>query len=61
MTTVNWVSIGVTAALAAAYIILRIYVKRKSDEYDGLGGIIKRRKPPAAIPAETQKTDENPS
>ena len=40
MTLMNWISIGITAALVAAYIVLKIYAKRKTEQYDGLGGII---------------------
>ena len=44
MTLINWISIGVVVALIIIFIILKTYVKRKTDEYDGLGGIIKRKK-----------------
>lgn len=30
MTLMNWISIGITAALVAAYIVLKIYAKRKT-------------------------------
>ena len=61
MTLMNWISIGITAALVAAYIVLKIYAKRRTEQYDGLGGIITRRRA-AANPSEPeQKTTENDS
>jgi len=46
MTPINWIGIGITTILIIIYVVLRIYVKRKKDEYDGLGGITKKKKPP---------------
>lgn len=42
MTWMNWISIGITIVVIVVYITLKIYVKRKMDQYDGLGGIITR-------------------
>lgn len=58
MTWMNWISIGITAALVAAYIILKIYAKRKTDQYDGLGGIITRRKAAVKPSGPEQKAAE---
>lgn len=56
MTLMNWISIGITAALVVAYIVLKIYAKRKTDQYDGLGGIITRRKATVKPAGPEQKT-----
>lgn len=59
MTTTNWISIGIAAAFIMIYAVLKIYVKRKTDQYDGLGGIITRRKKPEDKPDAEQNTPGN--
>ena len=40
MTLMNWISIGITAALVAAYIVLKIYAKLKPNNTTGWVGLL---------------------
>ena len=59
MTLMNWISLGVAAVLVVAYIILKVYAKRKFDQYDGLGGIITRPKTGVRPPKSERSTSAN--
>jgi len=53
MTIVSWIGVGIAIVLLIIFIILKSYVKRKTDEYDGLWGFI--------IKKNGSKTKENNS
>ena len=61
MTPFGWICLGITAVIVIIYIILKIYVNRKIKQYDGLGGIIKRKKTSIVPLNPKNETDESRS
>jgi len=61
MTFSNWIGVGIATILVLAFIGLNIYIKRKKDQYDGLGGLIKKGKPTRKLRHNKPTEDTEPN